>query len=189
MHILIDVDCVLADFVGAVLNLVEKTDRDAATEYDWWEKVYTPEEGALVRHTLDTSGHFWQNLPLIDDAKSAIDWLRSEEHKITYCTAPYSRKYGWESDRRLFLEKNFEIDKYGEDIAFFSSKYMVNANCIIDDMVSNVLTWEEKNRKGLGFIFKSELNRQSGRELIDWKDIMSMRFFQREKSVPLPVSY
>ena len=181
MDILVDVDCVLGDFVGAVCQLAGDPDREKATGYNWFEHTYDEKKVKEIKYLLGHSAAFWQNLPLIPNAKEGIEFLRSQGHKITYLTAPYRPKYGWAWDRRFFLNNNFQIREHDENIIFTHKKGMVRGLCLIDDLISNIDEWEAGNPQGLGLLFGSELSRQSGRELVNWEDIIGMRFFQRGK--------
>lgn len=177
MNILVDVDGVLTDFVGAVLKLVNKTKRSEADHWNWWYKYYSPEESKYIEETLKLSHSFWLDLPLVDNAVQGINYLRSHGHKITYCTAPYRSKYGWADDRRILLEKHFNISDHQEDIIFTQSKHMVKADCMIDDLITNIEGFE-KNQKGVGFLFTSSFNTHLTREKFDWTKIMNKKFFQ-----------
>lgn len=177
MKIIIDVDCVVADFVGAILKLVDRTDRSLAKEYNWWEKYYSVKETKEIRRVLKEDSSFWQNLPLIDLAKEGMQFLRNMGHEIIWCTAPYRAKYGWESDRRIWLEKNnflLEEDK----IVFTDAKEIVGATAFIDDKIEYISLWERANPKSLAFMFASELNQATKVEKYTWETIMSTKFFQ-----------
>lgn len=182
MKVIVDVDCVVADFVGAVLDLIDHTDRSEANEFNWWNKTYSPEDAKHIDNTLSNNSHFWQSLPLMPNAVEGVQFLRDNGHHIKWVTAPYRTKYGWCSDRRLWLEKHFRVRDNGELITFTHDKKDVQATAIIDDFQHHVDTWERENKDGLGFLFASELNLNSRRDRVTWKDIIEMRFFRYDKN-------
>jgi hypothetical protein len=177
---IVDVDCVVADFIGAVLNIVDEEDRSVATHYNWWETVYTKKEADLINHILATSAWFWQNLPLMPDAIEGVEWLRSHGHYIHWVTAPYRSKYGWADDRRIFLNKHFKIRDRKDGMTFTHEKWTVKDRFFLDDHVDWVDAWEKNNRDGLGLLFKSEMNEKSTRKRVVWKDVMKMKFLTRQ---------
>lgn len=181
MDIIVDVDCTVADFVGGILRVAGETDRTAAKEFDWFTTAYGPEKAELIREALDDSTAFWQNLPMIPNAMDGIKWLREQGHKIMWVTSPYEGKYGWESDRRVWLNEHLAIGLFNEPLLFVENKQVIEARAIIDDLRETVVNWEARHRSGLGIVFGSEMNRQLGHYLIGWKDIMNMRFFEQGK--------
>lgn len=122
LRIALDVDGVVADFVSAVLAIVSSTDKSLAYEYDWFETAYSPEKAKQVREALNNSSYFWQTILLVKDASKGVRWLRDQDHKIIWVTAPYERKYGWESDRRIWLNKYMNAGSFHEPIIFTVEK-------------------------------------------------------------------
>ena len=179
MRVIVDVDCVVADLVKALLDVTGKTDRSAANEYDWFEQ-YDKDDRLKTRRAM-SSPNFWKTLPLIDGAKEGIEFLRENKHEILWVRAPYWKCFGWADVRREWLETNFEMLSRKE--AFFPTedKHLVGALSIIDDRADIVKKHQLHNPDSIGYIFRSELNLHSGEQLVDWKKIMTMEFFHYEK--------
>ncbi len=184
MRINIDVDCVVADFVGQVMSLVGRPEaRHEATEWDWWKK-YSTKERIIVDEAM-RGREFWQNLPLIEDATEGINFLRENKHDITWITAPYKMCPVWVDARYKWLETHFQRSAREEPIIYTKYKHLVPATAMIDDRALWIDEWEAaQDNKGLGYLFKTELNCNLNREMVVWKDIMQMRFFQFEEFKP-----
>lgn len=180
-NIIIDVDCVVADFIGAVLKKANKTDRSVATEYNWWRRAY-PDLTPEIDWMLANNKEFWSQLPLINGAKEGIKHIRNQNHTIIWCTAPYRAMFGWESIRRTWLDNNFDARKHGDGVIFTHQKYLVQGLAFIDDRVDMVNEWEKHNRDSIGFVFESELTANQDIQTVNWQKIMDMEFFKRKRT-------
>jgi len=181
MRIILDVDCVVADFVGQVMSLVGRpTERHEANEWDWFDN-YPDKERILVRDAL-SKREFWETLPLIQNAIHGVNFLRENGHEIIWCSAPYKFCPVWLDARFKWLETHFRRSALEEPIVPTKYKYLVGALAMIDDSPGWVDHWQEENPKGIGFVFKTELNRHLNRETVNWQDIMNMKFFKKGNS-------
>lgn len=182
MKILMDVDEVCADLVGAILAITGKTNRSHASEWDWFDK-YPEAERKATRRALGTA-QFWLDIPVKEEAIRGISYLRSQKHQIIWCTAPYEPCVGWVNFRQQWLNKHFHIDSHREARIFTADKEHIRADVFIDDRINNVVSWQKNNREGLGFIMKCELNQASpcpeGLVFADWQDIMDNSLFRRK---------
>ena len=176
MKIIVDVDVTTADFISAVQNILDETDRSTASEYNWYDEH---PRGKIVRAAMEGYA-FWRHMELIENAVEGIQFLRSQGHKILWVTAPYKQCKEWYKAREEWLEENFKISSYQEPYIPIREKYYIRADIMIDDNIEWIKEWENNNPKGIGFIFKSELH-QHYKETYTWKDIMSMSFFKSKK--------
>jgi 5'(3')-deoxyribonucleotidase len=185
MKIIVDVDCVVADFVGAVLALVGRPEcREEANQWDWWKK-YPIKERIIVDEAVRTR-EFWQNLPLVEDAVEGINFLRANGHEIIWVTAPYKHCPVWVDARYKWLETHFKRSALEEPVIYTKYKYLIKATCMIDDRAMWLEEWERhwKSDATIGFLFGTELNDDINRERVNWQDIMNMRFFHERKHIP-----
>lgn len=185
MKIIVDVDCVVADFIGGVLSLVGRPEaREEANEWDWWKR-YPIKERIKVDEALRTR-EFWQNLPLIENATQGINFLRENGHDIIWVTAPYKHCPTWTDARYKWLETHFQRSALSEPVVFTKYKYLIEATAMIDDRQLWLEEWEKahKSKATVGFLFATELNCDINRERVHWQDIMNMRFFQYGKYNP-----
>ena len=176
MHIILDVDCVVADLVGALLEITGKNNRELASEYDWFEQYEDKEETRLTRKAM-SNPNFWETLPLMPNAIEGVQYLRRQGHKIIWCTMPYEKCFGWVDMRRKWLENNFQSTEHQDIYIPTKDKWCVRGSCIIDDRIDIVEAWEQNNPEGIGFVFQSELNIRSPRSLVTWETIMNSSFF------------
>jgi hypothetical protein len=180
MDIITDVDCVAADFVGKVMSMVGRpAARNEAKIWDWFDG-YTEEQAIIIRDAM-TTREFWQNLPLIKGVKEGIEYLRNQGHRIVWCTAPYKFCPVWVDARYKWLETHFGRSALEEPIVFTKYKYLVDGLALIDDRADWVDKWQAAHPKGIGFVFKTELNEGLDRERVDWNDIMNMGFFKSKQ--------
>jgi len=183
MRINVDVDCVVADFIGAICTLADQPNsRKLATKFNWYKTAYGPEVATRIEAWLNESS-WWENLPMLDKAEEGIDFLRSQGHQITWCTAPRKICYGWVDARRNWLNKNFNAHKHRDAFVPTHDKYLVQATAMIDDTAYMVRDWEKYNPKGMAFLYESEMNKNENIERVSWDSIMSMRFFKHEGNI------
>ena len=180
MRIIVDVDCTVADFVGAICRVVDVPDRSIAKEWDWFKSAYSPRQTEQVRKEM-SDHRFWSKLPVIRDANKGIAWLRAQGHDIVWVTAPFRACFGWCDARREWLNRNFNIDKHNEPLVFTKAKYLVGADVIIDDMPEIVDAYGAAHPDALCLTYWSELNCKTDREKVHWEDIMGIRFFWHGK--------
>ena len=180
MRILLDVDGVVADFIGAVFKIRDGHDlnRGSAKTYDWF-KEYPGEDGDRVLDAM-TGSQFWRNLGFIHQAVEGVDFLRSKGHKIVWCTCPYKACPTWTKDRTLWLEDNFQRSEHKEPLVFTRDKWLIGAHVMIDDRADWVAEWQEEHPASLGLVFGTELNRHV-KNTLTWEDIMNMELFNKER--------
>jgi 5'(3')-deoxyribonucleotidase len=181
MDIIVDVDGVVADFVTAVDNIVPH--KGEVREWHWWNK-YSKEESRKINQAL-TQREFWDNLPVIKDAKEGIQFLRNNGHQIIWVTAPFSHCTEWVDARHKWLEKNFQRSQLEEPIVYTRAKYLIKATAMIDDCVEWVEEWENnwKFEPTVGYTFYSEID-HSPRRKYTWQDIMKEQLFNGSKYKP-----
>src|SRR3972149_11585151 len=112
MRIIVDVDCVVADLVGAILDIADsltgqKTDRDKLIlQWDWFEKEYPAPVMKEIVHNLD-SQEFWRTLPYIKGAFKGVNYLREQGHQLIWVSKPREKCIGWVDARRDWLSIRF----------------------------------------------------------------------------------
>lgn len=106
--ILIDMDGVLADFLGKA------------------------EQMGLTPNEAELKEGFFENLPLIKDAWWGVDELRSLCHDLYICTtAPWDNPRAW-MEKRIWIEKRFG-NLFNRKIIMTHQKSMINGDILIDD--------------------------------------------------------
>ena len=154
----IDVDGVLADFAGALLDefpldLPEKPPWDII-------KLYDPERREAVYDRL-ADPRWWVNLPVIDGATAGIKYLKSLGHELTYVTSPWDGCEGWEDARRVWLNQYFGVPP--EDVFPDKEKAKYEGDYLIDDKPQNIQEWSAANPQGTAFLYENLFNQR-----FDW---------------------
>jgi 5'(3')-deoxyribonucleotidase len=149
LRIALDVDGVLADFVGASLHWVR-----SQTGFGIWPEQITsweienfiPKKHRDSLISLWNSKSFCASIPIIGSPQSALLQLR-EKYIVRCVTSPMKTNRFWKAERELWL-KNL-LDFKGKDIIFSSKKYehADMFDMLIDDGAHNVTDWLDKTSK------------------------------------------
>jgi len=176
MDVILDCDCTVADFVGAICKIAGETDRNRATSFDWFMKDYDQETRDRIKNRM-ISPEWWDEFNVIKDANKGVAWLRGQGHSLIWVTVPFQHCKGWLDARREWLDRNFNFKKHDEPLITVSNatKYHIKADVIIDDTPEVVDDYSVHHPKAICLTFGSEINRNLNRELVTWEQIMSMR--------------
>jgi len=142
----IDVDDVLADFIGATLGYVHsqtgvRVPRSAIKT--WVLTDHVPPEISDHIVPLWKSKGFCAMLPPLRGAVDAIGLLR-DTHKVTFVTAPLSGGPWWVEERRRWLMSHLGAQGK-KDIVFTSDKHLLvkDYEVIVDDRSATVDKWAD----------------------------------------------
>ena len=149
----IDVDGVLADFAGALLDEFPLD----LPEHPPWDiiKLYPPEVRSEVYERLSDPA-WWVELPLVDGAKEGIRYLHGLGHELVYVTAPWDGCEGWEDARREWLRRHFDVPP--ELVHPIKEKYLVPANYLIDDKPENVSSYSHERPDATVYLYETLFN-------------------------------
>src|SRR5688500_4494738 len=142
MRTIVDIDCTTGDYVGAVLAIQSKMQnriierKNLKLPWDWYNEA-NEEEKAFIKKVMDGM-EFWRTLPLVENAKEGIEYLRSQGHQIVWATKPRESCVGWVDARRDWLNEHFKIDEHKEPYVPTADKWLIQAACIIDDYLPYV---------------------------------------------------
>lgn len=175
--VLLDIDGVCADFVGAVLREVQGiTGRvytpEDVTQWELNDALNLPQE---VRDQLEdaiTSNGF---CTLIEPYPEAYDGLlRLRELADVYAlTTPYDSMY-WMYERKQWLTDRFDFSH--REIIYAHTKHLVRGDVLIDDKTETVVGWQRANDDLGGIVFDRPWNRNdkwSGRRA-DWSNLVDV---------------
>ena len=169
MRVILDVDGVLLDFVGEVINGT-RLDRASVTEWDVFGLLdrIEPGLGEARREACDLP-EFWRSLRPIPGAQGFVRNLRCTGAEIVFATAPWIGCFGWESIRRDQLQTWFDARPI--DIVFTAWKELIRGDLFIDDNPDNVRRWSRANEHGLALLYPAPYNeRWSGERSISSGD-------------------
>lgn len=165
--ILCDVDGVLADFTGALLEQCGTSLK--ASDVNNWDLFSMMEPHCRAKAFKILKGYdFWRNLPVLPHAKEAIEDLR-RQGKVVFVTSPWANATsgwqckGWGYARAHWLKEHFNATHADVIIAY--SKGFVTGDILIDDRFKNIDEWSKMNPNGQAFLMRRPHNRDDA-----WED-------------------
>lgn len=162
MRILLDVDGVLADFVGSFLRMINRRrlafsaihkppfTRSDVTDYEIFDclakkGLETPELYKAICWARARQDGFCIDLEPLDGAVEAVTALRAiPSIEIYAVTTPLDSHY-WHWEREQWLQQHFEIDR--QHTIFAHNKSLIRGDVFIDDQMENVMDWQAANPK------------------------------------------
>lgn len=153
--ILLDVDGVLADFVGATLNLVDR--RDVKVDrWDFHENLGMTANQLWTK--IDGAGHdFWANMPKLPWADELVDMLAKSGLTTILCTSP-SLSDGCNSGKVAWIRKNFP--QFHRQFMITPCKHLLRGDFVlIDDSDDNVRKFRQNGQSAILFPQPWNLNR------------------------------
>ena len=164
-HVLLDVDGVLADFVGAVLRKVDGMTMEHLPTAD---EITTME----IFDSLPESVRKWKevvyedmgkegkclSLAVYPGAKEGVARLR-EIADVTIVTAPLRGSPTWAYEREAWLWRHFGIERH--DIIHTSKKQLVRGDVFIDDHAGHVASWKRHHPHGAAACWARPYNHDS----------------------------
>jgi 5'(3')-deoxyribonucleotidase len=157
-RLILDVDGVLADFVGHTLTLLGDMAPPGGREaFTSWEmlSVMSPEARARCAHGWRQPG-WCATMPPLPETQNAVDrlGLRAE---IVYATAPMPAAPHWMYERAMWLERMFAANP--ASIVFTHDKSHVWGDVFVDDKAENVDGWAETHPEGFAVLWDAPYNR------------------------------
>ena len=139
MIIALDCDGVLADFMSAVLALVNKHGKsytldDVKTFNMWSHFDLTPIQREFVRSVMGSRG-FFESLEPYPGANDAVAKLQLHA-RVICVTSPWHDSPTFAYERRCWLKRHFDINS--KDVVVCKDKTLVAADFLLDDCPDNV---------------------------------------------------
>lgn len=154
---IIDVDGVVADFVGHLLGGVDyELGRETVVDYDLRKALSLAQQEKMDQLLRETS--FWETIPVLPGALEGIDEIRAVGHEIIWATSPWLPCREWESVRRSWLKQHF--DAAPDEIVVTFQKHILTADFFIDDRPDSVVAWQRAHSHGIAFLFDAPYNAQ-----------------------------
>ncbi len=180
-RIAIDMDEVLANINTRFCEWYERYTGIKITEAQLFEKgqkIHQYVGQPAVRDLLRIKG-FFKDLPLMPDSQEVVKWL-SEHYEIFIVTSAMEFKYSME-DKYDWLQKYFPFLPW-KNFVFCGRKDMIIADYLIDDHVSNLMTF---TGKGILFHAPHNLEDTEFTRVKNWKEIKT--FFEKELALETPL--
>lgn len=142
--VLLDVDGVLADFVGAALGYLHGLtgrwyDADTIRTWEVFDSL-PPEEQPFkeeVYARLKTRGGC-TSIAVYGGAKEGVARLR-EIADVVVVTSPFGGSETWMHERETWLGEHFGIDRH--DVIHASKKARIHGDVFVDDKTSHAVEW------------------------------------------------
>ena len=155
MHILLDVDGVVADFTGHLLKLAApRLHPIDITDWNFFQFL-TDNEARCARMLLDTS-KFWETQPLIPGAEAGVAEFRAAGHDVVFVTSPWPSCKEWGYVRREWLKRHFGD---AAPVIVTGAKEYIEGGIFIDDRPETVRAWRTAHgATGVALLFDAPYN-------------------------------
>ena len=148
IRVLLDVDGVLADFVGSVLPIASKllgrdVSRYEITSYSLEESLgMTPEQVRAMCCEIDLASSWCRNLAPCPGAIEGYAELASIAD-VYIVTSPWNSRPTWTYEREAWLRHYFGITP--RQVIHTSAKHLVRGDVLIDDKTSTLEAWSNEH--------------------------------------------
>lgn len=174
-RVLLDCDGVLADFHTpclAIINRLMGTNHTLAdvTEWDIFDALRVVGDDRRVVYDEMHQPGFCRSLPVYPGAKEGVDELRKIAD-VFIVTSPMAGPQ-WTHERDQWLMSHFGFTT--KQIIHASAKYVCAGDVLIDDRLSNLVTWANGHPNGVPIWWKGMYDVEKDRivSALDWNDVI-----------------
>jgi 5'-nucleotidase len=160
-RLVLDVDGVLADFVGHTLTLLGPiAPQGGRNAFTTWDFVTT-----LEPHVADHCIRGWRqqgwcrSIPPIDGAVEAVKQIRQAGVEVVYATSPMRNAPHWVEERFAWLAHHFDAD--ADHVALVHNKALIPGTVMVDDKPENVEAWARTYPSASTFLWSAPYNASS----------------------------
>lgn len=173
-RVLLDVDGVLADFIGgalAIINRLFDTKHVHAdiTEFDIAASLgLDAHQSSMMKHAIGSTSRLAAGLSVFPGAVDGVLRLR-EIADVYVVTSSWDSNETWEYDRKAWLRRHFDIGHH--NIVFTAAKHLVLGDVLVDDKTSTLDVWREAHPAGVAVQWSTPHNRRDlwdGPSTSDW---------------------
>lgn len=163
--VLLDVDGVLADFIGGVLDVVyEVTDkqrqREEIDQFDFCKALgLTAGERREVMATIGYRRKFCARLLPFPGAFDGIERL-ADLAAIHVVTSPWNSNETWTHEREWWLNHHFAIPH--SHVTHTSAKHLIAGDWLVDDKTETCERWQAAHPSGVAVQWITPHNRKDG---------------------------
>jgi 5'(3')-deoxyribonucleotidase len=149
--VLVDVDGVLADFVGGYLRLLKEhtgieADRDQITKFDIGASLgLSAEQSSRMKRAIGGAPRFALTLDVCPGAQDGIRMLE-QVAEVHIATSPWNSNPTWTHDREMWLKKHFDIAH--ADVTHTSAKHLLRGDFLVDDKTETLRKFLNVNGRG-----------------------------------------
>lgn len=176
-RILMDVDGVLADFIGPAIELINlllgtsfvREDVDQ-WNYDKALKL-TSAQSKQVYEAMAHPGWCYEQ-PVIPGSREAVEKLRGFGEVIAVTAPMRGRTWGGERTEWLMDHLGFKRS----EVVITSAKHLVRGDCLIDDRAENVIGWKAEHLGHAALLWDTPHNRRDsyGWRVKSWSEVFEL---------------
>lgn len=179
-RVLLDVDGVIADFVGTALRVVNDlfgTSHTSAdvTRFDIAGSLgLSDDQRAIMQTALSGTPRLAAGLAVLPGAADGVRRLR-EIAEVYIVTSSWDSNETWEFDRKAWLFEHFGISR--SHVIFAHAKHVCSGDFLIDDKTSTLVAWRDENPVGVAVQWVTQhnlLDAWSGVSASSWDDLIKI---------------
>lgn len=146
-RVLLDVDGVLADFIGSVLATLKVITGEVRHPYevdrfDFCEALSLPPVTArVVKDRISNERGWWSSLSVFPGAVEGVAALRSVAD-VYIVTSPWNSCHTWLHEREAWLKRWFDIPH--SRVIATSAKHCVAGDVFVDDKTETLVKWDDE---------------------------------------------
>lgn len=163
MRVLLDVDGVLADFVGGLCrDLTARGFPRTPDDIRHWELRDTlPANELRECHEIMATPGFCHGLPWYEGARDFVRTVR-DEHELHILTAPFDGSETWMRERVAWLANDVPRDR----VHFMSGKWkhLVAGDVLVEDHPLNAAAWLDANPRGIAALVDRPWNKPASNQ-------------------------
>lgn len=175
-----DVDGVLADFLGSALRIVNdmlntKHLPSDVAEFDFCRSLgIDSNDAANIKRRIGSTPGFARSIAVLPGAKRGVIRLR-EVADVYVVTAPWNSNSTWTSEREGWLDQHFGIP-YSR-VVHTSAKHVCAGDVLVDDRTETLERWQAAHPCGIAVQWETSSNRLdgwNGQSTNDWDVLVNI---------------
>lgn len=165
-RLLLDVDGVLADFVGGVIKIIKTIGGPELKpeDFPYWDIFSTLKERHDTSHLVDEvvinikRMGFCYDLPVYPGAKEGVQKILDAGIDLFIVTSPWPGHLHWMPERSTWLKTHFNIPE--KKVIHANAKYIIKGDLLIDDKTDHIEDWLNHNPDGAAFLWNTPHNQR-----------------------------
>ena len=164
-RVLLDVDGVLADFIGEALAIANDLlgcafRREHVHSFDFTTALgLTPYAAAAVKRRIGSTPGLARSLDVYPGAIAGVRRLR-QIADVYIVTSPWNSNPTWTHDREVWLRRHFAIPS--EKVIHTSAKHVCVGDVLVDDRTETCVAWRDAHPAGITVQWMTPHNRRDG---------------------------
>lgn len=166
--IILDVDGVCADFVGAVLATAGSPfPRDTIRRFEFFAMLEESAKRALFAGMEED--RWWMQLDPVPGAMTGVRLLRDAGYHIVFATVAWPACKNWANVRREWLWSHLSDVDY--DLMVGDRKDLLRCRAIVDDKAETIDRCVASGNAGTCYIYPTSYNTECRARRFDWQTL------------------